>query len=52
MGNVICIDNKGYDNLTIGKEYPVLNTTDDGRISVKTDYDETNYLFDMDKHGN
>ena len=48
MENVICIDSKGYDNLTVGKEYPVLHITNDNRISVKTDYDETNYLFDMD----
>lgn len=48
MRNVICIDNKGYDNLTVGKEYPVLHIADDRRISVRTDYDETNYLFDID----
>lgn len=41
---VKCIDTCGYDNLTIGKEYPVIYE-DQKRYGVITDYEETNYLF-------
>ena len=45
MKIVKCIDDKGYDNLTVGRSYEV-TYEDEKRYGVITDFEETNYFFD------
>lgn len=45
MKIVKCIDDQGYDNLTVGRSYEV-TYEDEKRYGVITDFEETNYFFD------